>query len=88
MNSFEINKIIAAIIFTVLVVFGIEKITDLIFYVKKPAETAYKVEALTVKTASAESSVSGNVDIKSLDLNVVKHLQGPIKHTTFARLTD
>jgi len=74
MNSFEINKIIAAIIFTVLVVFGIEKITDLIFYVKKPAETAYKVEALTVKTASAESSVSGNVDIKSfLSLGTIEH---------------
>ena len=26
--------------------------------------------------------------IKSLDLNVTKYLQGPIKHTTFARLTD
>ena len=25
--------------------------------------------------------------IKSLDLNVVKYLQGPVKHTTFARLT-
>ena len=38
MNGFEINKIVAAIIFTVLVVFGIEKITDLIFYVKKPSK--------------------------------------------------
>ena len=38
MNGFEINKIIAAIIFTVLVVFGIDKITDLIFESKIIAE--------------------------------------------------
>ena len=43
MNGFEINKIIAAIIFTVLVVFGIDKVTDLIFYVEKPKEAAYVV---------------------------------------------
>ena len=74
MNSFEINKIVAAIIFTVLVVFGIEKITDLIFYVKKPAEAAYKVEALIVKTVSAESSSAENVDIKSfLSLGTIEH---------------
>jgi len=74
MNGFEINKIIAAIIFTVLVVFGIEKITDLIFYVKKPSEAAYKVEAPVAKTASAESSASGGVDIKALlALGTIEH---------------
>ena len=31
MNSFEINKIITAILVTVLVVFGIGKISDIIF---------------------------------------------------------
>ena len=41
MNGFEINKIIAAIIFTVLVVFGIDKVTDLIFYVEKPKAVSY-----------------------------------------------
>ena len=51
MNGFEINKIIAAIIFTVLVVFGIDKVTDLIFYVEKPKEAAYVVEAPVAKTA-------------------------------------
>ena len=66
MNGFEINKIIAAIIFTVLVVFGIDKITDLIFHIEKPSEAAYKIEAPAVKTASAESSSSGSVDIKAL----------------------
>ena len=42
MNGFEINKIIAAIIFTVLVVFGIDKITDLIFHVKNPLKQLTK----------------------------------------------
>ena len=74
MNGFEINKIIAAVIFTVLVVFGIGKITDLIFQVKKPSEAAYKVEAPAVKTANAESSSSGSVDIKALlALGTIEH---------------
>ena len=60
MNGFEINKIIAAIIFTVLVVFGIGKITDLLFEVEKPKVAAYKVEAPVVKTANAEKSSSGS----------------------------
>ena len=63
MNGFEINKIIAAIIFTVLVVFGIDKVTDLIFYVEKPKEAAYVVEAPVVKNVSS-SSDSGSLNIK------------------------
>ena len=66
MNGFEINKIIAAVIFTVLVVFGIGKITDLIFYVEKPSEAAYKVEAPAAKVASAKSSGSGSSRYKSI----------------------
>ena len=48
MNGFEINKIIAALIFTVLVVFGIGKISDIIFNVEKPSQAAYVVEAPTI----------------------------------------
>ena len=44
MDSFEINKIIAAILVTVLLVFGINKISDLIFHVEKPTVQGYKVE--------------------------------------------
>ena len=80
MNGFEINKIIAAIIFTVLVVFGIDKITDLIFHIEKPSEAAYKIEAPAVKTASAESSSSGSVDIKALlALGTIEHGQKVFK---------
>ena len=61
MDSFEINKIIAAVLVTVLIVFGIGKISDIIFHVNKPDIKGYKVEVKvggeTVKQASAESQV-------------------------------
>jgi len=83
MNGFEINKIIAAIIFTVLVVFGIGKIADLVFEVKKPSVAAYKVDAPAVKTVSAESSGSGAVDIKALlALGTIEHGQKVFKKCT------
>ena len=59
MNSFEINKIISAILVTVLVVFGIGKISDIIFDKDKIDVAAYKVEAPEGEAlqASAETSV-------------------------------
>ena len=62
MDSFEINKIIAAVLVTVLLVFGIGKISDIIFHVEKPNVQGYKVE---VKLASA-SSTEGQVNIAAL----------------------
>ena len=44
MDSFEINKIIAAVLLVALIVIGIGKISDLAFYVNKPEKSAYKVE--------------------------------------------
>ena len=65
MNGFEINKIIAALIFTVLVVFGIGKISDLIFNVEKPSQAAYVVEAPTIQSTTSASG-AGSVDLKAL----------------------
>ena len=59
MNSFEISKIITAIVVTILIVFGIGKISDIIFDKDVENVNAYKVEApegLAVQ-ASAETSV-------------------------------
>ena len=59
MNSCEINKIITAILVTILVIFGIGKISNIIFDKDLENIVAYKVEAhecLAVK-ASAETSV-------------------------------
>ena len=66
MNAFEINKIIAAIILAVLLFFSVGKLGDFIFYVEKPKEPAYKVEAPAVKVASAQAASSGSIDIKAL----------------------
>ena len=66
MNAFEINKIIAAIILAVLLFFGVGKLGDFIFYVEKPKEPAYTVEAPVVKVASAQTASSGSIDIKAL----------------------
>tara|TARA_B100000029_G_scaffold243630_1_gene240872 strand:- start:104 stop:631 length:528 start_codon:yes stop_codon:yes gene_type:complete len=58
MNFFEINKIIAAILVTILVVFGIGKVSDIVFDKEDKDIVAYKVEApegLAIQ-ANAESS--------------------------------
>ena len=65
MDSFEINKIIAAILVTVLVVFGISKVSDMIFQVKKPDIEGYKVE-INVSTASVTQTTNSSVDISAL----------------------
>ena len=63
MNSFEINKIITAILVTILVVFGIGKISDVIFDKDDKNIVAYKVEAPegSAVQVSAESSVDISV---------------------------
>ena len=82
MNGFEINKIIAAIIFTVLVVFGIDKVTDLIFYVEKPKEAAYVVEAPVAKTAVSTAGSDG-LNIKDfLALGDIEHGKAVFKKCT------
>ena len=57
--GFEINKLVAAILVTVLIVFGISKISDIIFKVNETGGVAYKVEATvgTFVEANAETSL-------------------------------
>ena len=80
MNGFEINKIIAAIIFTVLVVFGINKITDVVFHVEKPSEAAYIVESPVLKTTGSKTTGSGSLNVKDfLALGSIEHGQKVFK---------
>ena len=65
MNSFEINKIIAAVLVTILVVFGIGKISDVIFDKDTTNVVAYKVEAPD-EDATQVSDMTSNVDINAL----------------------
>ena len=71
MDSFEINKIIAAILLTALIVIGIGKIVDVLFYVEKPKLSAYKVEGIdsagsTQEVSAKTAKVVEAVDIKAL----------------------
>ena len=57
------NKIIASIILAIILVLGINKITDIIFYVEKPEKSAYQIASVTTAngTTNAETS-SENMD--------------------------
>ena len=79
MDSFEINKIVAAVLVVFLVVFGIGKISDIVFHVEKPNTSAYKVEFAEADKTKASSSVQ-TVDIAALlALGSVDHGQKVFK---------
>ena len=64
MDSFEINKIIAAILLTALIIIGIGKFTDILFHVEKPKESAYKIEGLEMATTQTSSNSETKVEEK------------------------
>ena len=68
MDSFEINKIVAAILMVALLIIGIGKLSDVIFYVEKPEKPAYMIEVDQVSTASVskENVEEAKVDIAAL----------------------
>ena len=61
------NKIIVSIVFAIILVLGINKVTDVIFYVEKPEKSAYQVSSVTnvadttTSETSSENSESGNI---------------------------
>ena len=71
MDSFEINKIIAAVLLTVLIIIGIGKFTDILFHVEKPKESAYKIEGLDVASTSAPSSEMATKIIEAVDIKAL-----------------
>ena len=66
MNSFEINKIITAIIITILIVIVINKTSDFIFNLEDESVVAYKVEAPEGSVMKVKSEQT--VDLASLFL--------------------
>ena len=68
MDSFEINKIIAAVLMVALLVIGIGKLSDLIFHVDKPEKPGYlvKVDQASTASISKQSSVEEKIDIAAL----------------------
>ena len=62
MDSFEINKILAAILMVALLVIGIGKLSDVIFYVEKPEKPGYVVEVEQAVAAVSETSSENSED--------------------------
>ena len=52
------NKIIVSIVFAIILVLGINIITDKIFYVKKPEKSAYKIVNVTDAASTTTSETS------------------------------
>ena len=61
------NKIIVSIVFAIILVLGINKITDVIFYVEKPEKSAYQI-VTTPTVASTTSNETGSVSSDSGDI--------------------
>ena len=69
MDSFEINKIVAAVLLVALLVIGIGKLSDIIFYVDKPETPGYvvEVEQISANNTQQETDIAEEkVDIAAL----------------------
>ena len=91
MDSFEVNKIIAAELLIALIVIGIGKISDMAFHVEKPEKSAYKVEIQeTVSTTNSKiEKVIEKVDISALlALGDIKHGEKVFKKCAACHLVN
>ena len=68
MDSFELNKIVAAVLMVALLVIGIGKLSNVIFHVEKPKTPGYtvEVEQTTTVSSSAKTTVEEKIDITAL----------------------
>ena len=69
MDSFELNKIIAAVLMVALLIIGISKISNVIFHVEKPETPGYVVDIAQDVTKSTQSDLEvteAKVDIAAL----------------------
>ena len=69
MDSFEINKIIAAVLLVALLVIGIGKLSNIIFHVEKPKTPGYAInveKAVATSTQSSSVETEEKIDIAAL----------------------
>ena len=69
MDSFELNKIIAAILMVALLIIGIGKLSNVIFHVEKPETPGYSVEVEQATVVSSETNLQpaeDKIDIAAL----------------------
>jgi cytochrome c len=76
MDSFELNKIIAAVLLTALIVIGINKFGDSVFHVEKPEKSAYKVEGVELATSNQATEIK---EVVQLDIKAILAL-GDLTH--------
>ena len=62
MDSFEINKIVAAILMVALLIIGIGKLSNVIFHVEKPETPGYSIEVEQVVATNNQSSSETTVE--------------------------
>jgi len=77
MDRFEINKIIAAIILTAVIVIGVNKLADIVYYVETPDDATYKVAAVSEVEESNEDS--NNKSESEIDMSAFLAL-GTVDH--------
>ncbi len=77
MDSFELNKIIAAVLLVALIIIGIGKLSNLIFYVEKPKTPGYVVEV--EKAVSDSTQTKTDVAIKKVDISALMAM-GDLAH--------
>ena len=67
MDSFEINKIVAAVLMVALLIIGIGKLSNVIFHVEQPKTPGYKVEVDQIATkSSSKKATEEKIDIAAL----------------------
>ncbi len=71
MDSFEINKIVAAVLLVALLLIGISKVSNIIFFVEKPKTPGYSVE---VKQVSSDISSASEVKEEIVDIAALMKL--------------
>ena len=68
MDSFEINKIVAAILLVALLIIGISKLSNVIFYVEKPKKAGYavEIEQVSSNTSTSKEQIDEKINIAEL----------------------
>ena len=68
MDSFELNKIIAAILMVALLIIGLGKLSNAVFHVNKPEQPGYKV---VVEEETSENNAVAKAIVEKIDIAAI-----------------
>ena len=68
MDSFEINKIVAAVLMVALLIIGIGKLSDVIFHIEKPQTPGYAVD---IEQTSTVSTIAKTIENEKIDITAL-----------------